>query len=278
MFAATRLLARRDLGAGILPDRPGPARGELRYASDLAFRLQRGAWLGWAAGYAILGAAFGSIANDIGNVIGDSADVRDALTKLGGTRQLSDAYLSATLQVLALVAAGYAIQATLRLRSEETSGRAEPLLATATSRIVWAIGHMAFALLGTLGLMLVAGAFAGLTDALQTGHSSDFLRVLHNAVLQAPAAWVLGGIALALFGALPRATTAAWGALAICLALAELGPVVDLPQTLMDLSPFVHSPQLGTTGLAPIALTAIAAAFAAAGLAALPPRRPRDIP
>ena len=118
LVAATRL-ARPPRPRRRHPPRtaPAPPAATLRHASDLAFRLQRGAWLGWAAGYAILGAAFGSIANDIGNVIGDSADVRDALTKLGGTHQLSDAYLAATLQIMALVAAGYAIQATLRLRA-----------------------------------------------------------------------------------------------------------------------------------------------------------------
>ena len=72
--AAVQLAAHRDLGAGIIPPRPGPARGELSTPLQLAWRLQRGALAGWAAGFAILGAAFGSIAQDIGNVIGDSPD------------------------------------------------------------------------------------------------------------------------------------------------------------------------------------------------------------
>src|SRR3954452_21796827 len=57
---ATRLHAARDLGAGILPPRPGPARGTLACPLGLAWRLQRWALAGWAAGYAILGLAFGS--------------------------------------------------------------------------------------------------------------------------------------------------------------------------------------------------------------------------
>ena len=84
---AVRLSARRDLGAGILPPRPGPARGRLSTPLALAWRLQRGASAGWAFGFAVLGAAFGSIAQDIGDVIGDSADVRDALARLGGGRE-----------------------------------------------------------------------------------------------------------------------------------------------------------------------------------------------
>jgi ABC-2 type transport system permease protein len=267
---AVRLKADRDIAAGVLPPRPGPARGALTRPAQLAWRLQRGAFFGWAAGFAILGAAFGSIANDIGDVIGDSPEVREALQKLGGQSSLVDAYLSATLQILALVAAAYTIQATLRLRAEETSGRAEPLLATATSRTSWALSHALIALGGTIGLMLVTGVAAGIGHAAQTGDASEFFRVLGIALLQAPAAWVLGALTLLLFGALPRAVAAAWGALALCLALGQLGPVADLPQSLVDASPFAHGPVLGDgPGLAPLVLTLIALALAALGFAAL---------
>src|SRR5262249_17278431 len=154
-------------------------------------------------------------------------------------------------------------------------GRAEPLLATSVSRTRWALSHAAIALGGTLGLMLVTGVAAGIGHAAQTGELDQFFRVLNVAVLQAPSAWVIGAIALLLFGRLPKATAAAWGALAACLALGQLGPVADLPQALIDVSPFAHGPTLGDVGLAPIALTLIAAALAALGLTTL---RRRDIP
>jgi ABC-2 type transport system permease protein len=274
--AAVRLAARRDLGAGILPPRPGPERGALKTPLALAWRLQRGALAGWAAGFAILGAAFGSIAQDIGDVIGDSADVRDALARLGGSESLTDAYIAATFGLMALIAAGFAVGSVLRLRGEEASGRAEPLLATAVSRTRWALGHTAVAFGGTAVLMLAAGAFAGVAHAAQAGDAGEFPRLVAAALAQVPAAWVLAGLALAIFGLLPRARLAAWLALALCLALAELGPVVELSQSVIDLSPFAHSPQLpgGSFTVAPLWLATIAAALAAAGLAAL---RRRDI-
>jgi len=270
---AVRLKQRRDLGAGILPPRPGPAEGALETAGHLAWRLQRGTLAGWAAAYAILGLAFGSIANDIGDVIGDSPDVREALRKLGGQQSLTDAYLSATLSILALVAAAYTIQATLRLRAEESGGHAEPLLATATSRTRWALSHAMIALAGTMLLMFVAGVAAGIGHAAQTGDLSQLFRVVNTATLQTPAAWTLGAVALLLFGAAPRLTTAAWGVLALCLALGQLGEVADLPQALIDVSPFAHGPTLGNDpGLAPFVLFVITLALAWAGLKALETR------
>jgi hypothetical protein len=50
--------------------------------------------------------------------------------------------------------------------------------------------------------MLITGITAGIGHAAQTGDLSDFFRVLGTAVLQAPAAWVIGAIALLLFGLL----------------------------------------------------------------------------
>ena len=273
---AVALTARRDLGAGLLPPRPGPARGALGSPLALAWRLQRPALAGWTAGFVLLSAAFGSIAQDIGDVIGDSPSVRDALTKLGGQQSLVDAYLAATLQILALTAAAYAVGAMLRLRDEETSGRAEPLLAAPVSRTAWALSHATVALAGTVVLLGAAGLAAGTAHALQTGDAGQLPRVLAAGLAQVPAAWVLAGLALALFGLAPRAAVAGWAALAVCLALGQLGPVLDLPGWAMDASPFVHSPQLpgGSAGLAPLWLAGIAAALAAAGLAGL---RRRDI-
>ncbi len=273
---ATRLAARRDLGAGLLPQRPGPATGSLHTPLALAWRLQRGALATWVAGFALLGAVFGSIASDVGDIIGDSKSVRDAIAKLGGESNLVDAYLAATFQVLALIAAVYAIGAVLRARTEETSDRAEPVLAAAVSRTTWALGHIGIASAGTAALLGAAGLPAGIAHAVATGDAGQVPRVAVAALAQVPAAWVLAGVAVALFGLAPRATAASWGLLAACLALSELGPILDLPRWAMDLSPLTHSPQLpgGTAGAAPAVLALIAAALALAGLAGL---RRRDL-
>ena len=85
----------------------------------------------------------------------------------------------------------------------------------------------------------------------------------------APAVWVLVGVTVALFGLLPRAAPAAWGALAACYLMAFLGPLLSLPDWVLDLSPFTHVPLLPAADLTAgplIALTAVAAAFTAAGL------------
>ncbi len=279
--AGYALAARRDLGAGLIPAGTGPssAAAGLRSPVALAWRLQRGALLGWAVGFAVVGVVLGSIANGIEGLVGDDPAVPDMLSRLGGSGGVIDAYLSTVLRILGLVAAVYAVQAVLRLRAEETGLRAEPLLATRVGRIGWAAGHVAFAVLGSAGLLAFAGLLAGITYGAEAGDlGGQVPRVLGAALLQVPAVWVLAGIALAGFGLLPRLSVgAAWGVLGLAILLGEFGPLLRLDHWAVDASPFTHVPRAldAAPATQPLAwLLAIAVLTGVAGLAGL---RRRDI-
>ena len=101
---AAGLATRRDLGAGLLPVRPGrpEAAGWLRSPLALAWRLQRGALLGWAIGFVVAGAVFGSAASGIGAVLNTSPQARQIFIRLGGHSGLVDAYLAAVIGILGI--------------------------------------------------------------------------------------------------------------------------------------------------------------------------------
>lgn len=270
--AAARLTLRRDHGAGLLPVRPGPARGGLHSALSLAWRLQRTALVGWTAGFALFGIALGAIASSIGDLVQDNPGVEEFLADLGGHQGVVDAYLATMTAYAGLVAGGYAIQALLRPRGEEVAGRAEPVLATAVGRIRWAGGHVAVAAAGTVVLLAAYGLAAGVAHALRTGDGAQVSRMLGAALAQVPAVWVIAGIALALYGLAPRAAAAAWGVLAAFLLLDQLGPLLDLGAWATDLDPFGHVPALPGSEVAAgplLGLLAVAAALAAAGFVGL---------
>jgi ABC-2 type transport system permease protein len=277
--AALAISARRDLGAGLVPVRPGPDRasGWLRGPSALAWRLQRSGLVGWTAGLAAIGAIIGVLTPAIGTLAGTSSGMENAFTKLGGSSSITDAFLAAMAGLFGLVAAAYAVAATLRLRTEETSERAEPVLATAVGRIRWAASHLAIAVVGTGVLLAAAGLSCGVADALRTGDAGQVPRLFGAAMAQLPAAWLFAGIAIALFGYLPRLDFAAWAALLAFLLLGQLGPLLRLPQWAMDISPFTHVPKLPGTAFTftpLIWLTVVAALLTAAGLAGF---RQRDL-
>ena len=47
--------------------------------------------------------------------------------------------------ICALLAAAFGVASAMRARAEETSGRAQPVLATATSRSAWLASHLSVA-------------------------------------------------------------------------------------------------------------------------------------
>ena len=206
------LVAQRDHGAGLLPDRTGKAEAgrSLGGSLGLAWRLQRGPFIGWLVAFAILGFVFGNIATNIGTFL-ESPGARDLIQKLGGVQGLTDAFMSTELGMMGVILSVYGIQVVLRLRAEESELRAEPVLATGVGRISWAWSHIVIALLGTTAIIVAAGLAAGLSYSAQTGHSSDFGRVFLAAIVRLPAVWVLVGITVAAFGFAPRAAVVGLG-------------------------------------------------------------------
>ncbi|MGC5017251.1 ABC transporter permease [Micromonospora sp. DT47] len=272
---------RRDLGAGLLPPRLGPAtagRG-LSGPFGLAWRLHRGQLLGWSVGFGLLGLILGGAAEAAGQAVAGNAQLEEILARLGGTSALAEAYLGGTLSFVGLAAAGFGIQAALRMRSEETAGRAEPLVATGVSRSRWVASHLVFALLGPAVVLAAAGLATGLTYGLSVGDvPGELPRMLGAGLAQVPAAWVLAGLAVLLHGLLPRLTALSWAVLAVCVLIGQVGAVLKLSRWLLDISPFSHTPQVLGTGWSAtplVVLTVLALAMALAGLLTF---RRRDVP
>jgi ABC-2 type transport system permease protein len=278
---AFAIAGRRDLGAGLLPDRPGRASASavLRDSFGLAWRLQRGVLAGWAAGYVFLFAICGAAAQGIGQLFGTSSALEREFARIGGQAVITNAYLATLMLLAGLVAAGYAISVILRLRAEEAGAAAELVLATATGRIRWALSHIAVAAGGAALLLALAGVAAGLGYGLRIGSPGSWAATMTGAALaELPPVLVLAGVAIAAFGLWPRACVpAAWTALGLVVVIDLFGQVLQLSHWVLDVSPFTHAPRLpgGVVRAAPLLwLCGIALALAVAGLAGL---RRRDI-
>ena len=279
--AAFLLAGRRDLGAGLLPDRPGPAAAGpwLRGPLGLAWRLQWGTLAGWAAGLLAGGIASGAAGKGIGSLLSSSGQLRTAFLRLGGQAAITNAYLAAIMGLAGLVAAAYATSAVLRLHTEEAAGRADPVLVSVASRVGWWASHITVTVLGTAAVLAAAGIGTGLGYGLRAGDAGTRVpQLLGAALAQLPAALAVAAVAVLAFGMLPDWSVGiGWTALAVAVLLALFGEILRLNQWVLDISPFTHVPKLpgGTVSAVPLIwLAVIALALAAAGLAGL---RRRDI-
>lgn len=272
------LSTRRDVGAGLRAGRPGSptASGALLHPLGCALRLHRSVLAGFAAGLFVMGAMYGSILGEAGDMLKNIDQVQDALRRIGGTSTV-ESFASMIIVILAVVASVYVVMASLRPRAEESAGRAEPLLATGLSRARWAGSHIAVALAGGTALLGSAGLGIGVLGAASAGDPGLVLSLTGAALAYAPALWVTGGVAAVLFGWLPRAAPAAWAVPVYAFVTGYLGPLLRFPDRMNDLSPFGHVPQLPAAPMewTPLAvLTLVAAALVLLGLAGF---RRRDL-
>ncbi len=276
IWTAFELNGRRDLGAGLLPIRPGRASASaaLRGPLTLAWRLQWTTLAGWAAGYVFIFAVCGAAAKGIGQLFGTSGALRDEFARIGGQAAIVNAYLAALMLLAGLVASAYGISTVLRLSAQETGQGADLILSGAVGRVRWALGHLFVAALGMALLLAVAGMATGIGYGLRAGSvGPESARMLAAAMAQLPPALVVAGVAAAAFGLVPGACAAVgWIALGLVVALSIFGQTLQLSHWVLDLSPFTQAPRLPGVAVAaaPLAwLSAIAVVLAAFGLAAL---------
>ena len=268
---AVSLEGRRDFGAGLRPSPLGPERAApwLSTAAGLAWRLQRGSLLAWTIGVAIFAGAIGSVANGVLDIFKGNAQLEEIFRRMGGGQSLIDAFFAAVLPVMATVATIHSVQAMLRLRSEETETRVEQVLGTAVTRTRLLGSHLVHAVASPPILMTAVGLSAGGAYAASVHDASKVWAVLGGALVLVPAMWVFTGVTMALIGMAPERSVLSWGVLAGCGVLGQLGPILQLPDKILRISPFANVPQLPGPELEimPLAvLLAIAAVLTALGV------------
>lgn len=271
------LSVRRDVGAGLVPPRLGSARAAawLRSPLALAWRLQRTQVVGWSLALAVAGGAYGAFTGPALEAFEGAPE--ELLVVLGGTEDIGAGFLAVLALTFGLTVAVYAVLAAQTVRTEETSGRSEPVLAASVSRPAWLGSHLGVVAGAALWLLVVAGLATGIGAAVSVGEPRMLGEMLLATVAYAPAVWVVLALAALLYGGVPRWLPLVWAVVVLALVAGFFGPMLDMPDVAGWLSPFEH---VGDHPLEPVSaagvatLTAVAAAVAVAGVAAY---RRRDV-
>lgn len=145
--------------------------------------------------------------------------------------------MSTFLGFFTMAVAVYAVTSTNRLRREETEGRVGAVLATGVSRYAWLGASVAVTTRGSGVLLVVSGVGLGLGVAASVG---DLALVAEFSVApSACLALVLCFVGLALLGyGLRAGTWWVWLLLVASIVVGLYGPVLDLPDAVLDSAPF----------------------------------------
>jgi ABC-2 type transport system permease protein len=275
---AYRLNGRRDVGSGLRAVRRGPANASALLAGPGALlgRLQRGTVVGWAVALLLLGATFGSFSDSATGMVADVPRLAEAFAR--GGAGIADSFAAATALYYGLCAAAFAVASVLRLRGEETAGRAELLLAGAVDRRRLLGAALAVTVAASVLLLVCAGLGSGVAAAATVGDAGLVVSGLGAALAQLPAVLVVAGLTALLVGAAPRLAGLAWIVVVWALLAGMFGALLSFPGWALDLSPFGWVPAVPAEPFAVLpeaGLTLVALGLAGLALAAF---RRRDVP
>lgn len=282
---AYRMLASRDIGSGILSARAGAARAKASLLAAAPFglvvRLQKGVFIGWLIGAVVLAGVTGGMAHEVLDMIEESEMMREYVMALGGEGNYIEIFMSAMLALIAMTLAAYVVQAMQKVRSEESRGFIESLLATALDRRTWLVVHVAVVGVCSAIILAVSGATVAVSAGLAGKvpfHDWHIMSYVLAGLYYLPVLLLFAGVVAFVFGLVPRFTIAAgWLSFAFVLLIGQLGALLKLPQFVMDLNPFTHLPAVPASEIAVrplLIIMLVAAVLIVSGLATF---RRRDI-
>ncbi|MFM1726456.1 anibiotic ABC transporter [Rhodococcus sp. PAM 2766] len=269
------VVGRRDVGAGLVAPRGGRPRasGALTGITALTVRMQRNQIAAWAIGVAALAFPIGALGQQVADFVNQDPRLADLLP--GGEGNAAQGAFALYLVFLAIMACMYAMTAVQSARGEETSGRAEDVLASPVSRWRWLGAQLVVICVATSLIVLAAGAAMGITAAATLHDGSMFGRLVGSAANFLPATLTVIALTAAVYAWFPRLLAVVWVYLGYALVIGMFLEV--LPDWTGWASPFHFTPNLPADDFDIVPLLVLLVIAAALYALALVGFRRRDI-
>lgn len=262
--------SRRDFGQGIIADKPGNARADkLSSINGLALKLQKGSLIGWSVAFVFLGITFGYLIGSMGESFESFAENK-GFSSFVGLAQGTDftfQFAVTALTLLGIIGATYGTQLMFRLYKEEISHRSESLLAGAVERTKLFTSHVQLSILGPVAAVALAG-LAIIVVSFFSNVNTGLVNIFQQALVTIPAMLVLIGLAIACLGFNPKLRWVAWLGVGMSFGLTILGPILQLSDNILAISPFWHVPNANSPDLSittTLVLLGISASLTAVG-------------
>ena len=253
LLVAVLALAQRDLHAGWFggaTDEPTRAPRPMGGHASLAVRLTAAGARTWGAIIGIVTLAFGLLARDFSEAVADLPTMVEMGNQIGWYDiDTPEGIVAFTFALVALLLAVFAAGQAAAIREEEASWRIEHLLARPVGRVRWLTTRTLAAAVGLVVLAVAVGVAVWAATALG-GTALAVGDALLAGVNLIPAAWLFLGLGILVFGLAPRLTgPLAFGVVIAAYLLDFVGPLLELPDVVLDASPFRHLAEVPVAGL-----------------------------
>lgn len=274
------VLARaRDIDAGLIAPRPGPAASSrLSSPEAVVVRLTLPLLGSWVGALVVYGLVVGFMQPSVDELATGNSQFGAVVRQSGVDADLSTLFGITMMGFFAVAAGAWAVNVATRMRGEENRSRTELLLATPTARGRYLLDHAVLIGVGVVVILLLAAAALTVGNGVAGGEwSSAGDDAFRSASAQIPAALVMSSIMVALYAIRTPLVPIGWLLVIAALFLGPLSGMFDLPQWARDLSPYTHTPAVPVEPMAwtpAVVMLCLTAVFAAVGWAAF---RGRDI-
>jgi ABC-2 type transport system permease protein len=272
LLAATIVCERRrDVGVGLVRDdevRTGRSR-LLGGPMPFAWWERRGSVLGWVLGIAVYGLVIGAITVAFTDFLASDPTFRRLAAQFG-YRELASAggFVGSMDVFVAVVIALFVVSSVHVLWDDENDGRLDLVFAGPTRRMRWLAAQCAVTAVAAIALATTAGVATWVGLVLGDG-SLSLADALLAALNPLSVVALFFGLAVFVHGVQPqRGVAIAGGAVVASYVISFLGPALDAPEWILDLSAFRHLavvPAESIAWVASLVMVAVGTAFAAAG-------------
>ncbi|MFD2656407.1 ABC transporter permease [Gracilibacillus thailandensis] len=236
---------RRDLGAGLLPSKPGKKEASKLLLSPLGLilRLQRTQIISWLVAMLFLGASYGSVLGDLESFFADNEMFQQLLGD-NSEYTMTEQFMTMLMVILSIFATIPMVISFLRVRGEEKRERNDHLLTTGISRYKLLSYYLGVSVvIGAVSLFIALyGLWAG--GAAVMDDPIPLKNILKAGMSYVPAMLIILALANLLFAFLPKWTSLVWAYLVFSFFTVYLGGMIDIPEWLANISSFNHIPQI----------------------------------
>lgn len=260
VFLAFFLCRKRDLGRGLLAEKPGKRHAGRLLASPLglAVRLLRTSVIVWLFSIFVLAGMYGSIFGDLESFLSNNQMLQAMFQHVQGI-SLVEQFISMLVCIMIIISIIPILTFILRVRSEEKQGHTEHLLGRCVPRIQQLLAYFipAFACTLLMPLLTALGFWSvGSTVMEDIPALSVFLQA---AYVYLPAVWVFMGLSMALIACLPERVSLVYVYLGYSFFAVYMGRIAGLPDWMAKLTPFGYIPQVPVDEISLLPLAALTA-------------------
>ena len=264
---AFALLKKRDISGGLFTEPVGNTKAPTFLATPLALNLwqNKNMALAWGLGMAFIGGATGAIgptiADQMSEMLAGFASWGPAMAKLGN----QEGFVALMIYMLGLMGGGsiMAVSIMIGLKSDESAGFAEMMLAKPISRVHYIVSFISMAFLYSAVVLVVLGLAVGIGWGTVTGDGAFILKTLTMSISKIPSLWLIIGFAAFLYGVAPKIQTVLSSLLVSGLIVLEMFWEVGLvPWEVLELTPFGiahYSIPIGELNILPLVIATILA-------------------